>query len=175
MAQSEDDLYYVSSKNQKATSVKSTTSTTPTKQNNSATTVVNVKSPSNSTVVVRRHNTTNRNTRNVDEYNRRYDTNAANSDNSDYNNGNDVNDNDTLFIDEYNNNSNKGSRRTYSRNNDSDLDGQWVDDFDGTDDDYEYATRIIRFRNPRFAVSISSPYYWDLVYGCMNSWDLYTR
>ena len=30
--------------------------------------------------------------------------------------------------------------------------------------------RIVRFRNPRYAVSISSPYYWDIVYG-LNSWD----
>lgn len=42
--------------------------------------------------------------------------------------------------------------------------------FDGSEDDYEYATRIIRFRNPRYAISISSPLYWDVVYG-LNSWD----
>lgn len=42
--------------------------------------------------------------------------------------------------------------------------------FNGSQDDYEYAERIIRFRNPRFAVSISSPLYWDIVYGA-NSWD----
>ena len=42
--------------------------------------------------------------------------------------------------------------------------------FDGSEDDYEYATRIIRFRNPRYAISISSPLYWDVVYG-LNPWD----
>mgnify|MGYP001423127249 CR=1 FL=1 len=42
--------------------------------------------------------------------------------------------------------------------------------FDGSEDDYEYAMRIVRFRNPRFAIPISSPLYWDVVYG-VNSWD----
>lgn len=51
-----------------------------------------------------------------------------------------------------------------------DPDGEWVNGFDGSEDDYEYAMRIVRFRNPRYAVSISSPYYWDIVYG-LNSWD----
>ena len=46
------------------------------------------------------------------------------------------------------------------------MDGEWVTgEFNGTTDDYEYAERIIRFRNPRFAISISSPLYWDVVYG----------
>ena len=49
------------------------------------------------------------------------------------------------------------------------LDGEWVNgEFEGSQDDYEYATRIIRFRNPRYAISISSPLYWDVVYG-LNS------
>ena len=52
----------------------------------------------------------------------------------------------------------------------SDPEGEWVNGFNGSQDDYEYAERIIRFRNPRFAVSISSPLYWDIVYGT-NSWD----
>ncbi len=84
-------------------------------------------------------------TRDVDEYNRRYDA----RDNEF------VMDNDTLYIKEKSN---------------PDLDGEWVTgEFDGTQDDYEYAERIIRFRNPRFAISISSPLYWDVVYG-PNSW-----
>ena len=53
---------------------------------------------------------------------------------------------------------------------DDDLDGEWIGGFNGTVSDYEYATRIIRFRNPRFAISISSPLYWDVVYG-LTSWD----
>ena len=64
--------------------------------------------------------------------------------------------NDTLYINE---------------KEDDGLDGEWVNgEFEGSQDDYEYATRIIRFRNPRYAISISSPLYWDVVYG-LNSWD----
>ncbi len=59
--------------------------------------------------------------------------------------------NDTLYINE---------------KEDDGLDGEWVNgEFEGSQDDYEYATRIIRFRNPRYAISISSPLYWDVVYG----------
>ena len=85
------------------------------------------------------------NTRDVDEYNRRY-TSKANTF-SVYN--------DTLYVEE------KAV---------PDPEGEWVNGFDGSADDYEYATRIIRFRNPRYAISISSPLYWDVVYG-LNSWD----
>ena len=53
---------------------------------------------------------------------------------------------------------------------DDDLEGEWVNGFNGSVSDYEYATRIIRFRNPRFAISISSPLYWDVVYG-LTAWD----
>lgn len=86
------------------------------------------------------------NVRDVDEYNRRYDARE-----------NDFEvDNDTLYIKE---------------KSQPDLDGEWVNgEFNGTQDDYEYAQRIIRFRNPRFAISASSPLYWDIVYG-YNSWD----
>lgn len=83
--------------------------------------------------------------RDIDEYNRRYES-------SDYEFSAD---NDTLYIDE---------REV------SELEGEWVNGFDGTEEDYEYAVRLIRFRNPRYAISISSPFYWDVVYG-MNSWD----
>lgn len=84
------------------------------------------------------------NVRDVDEYNRRYDS----SDNTF------TMENDTLVIQE---------------KDDADR-GEWVNGFDGSEDDYEYAMRIVRFRNPRFAIPISSPLYWDVVYG-VNSWD----
>lgn len=86
------------------------------------------------------------NVRDVDEYNRRYSARE---------NSFSLND-DTLIIEEKDR---------------PDLDGEWIGgEFRGTRDDYEYAERIIRFRNPRFAISISSPLYWDIVYG-VNSWD----
>lgn len=49
----------------------------------------------------------------------------------------------------------------------------WINGFDGSDSDYEYAMRIIRFRNPRYAIPVSSPLYWDVVYGgaLWPSWD----
>lgn len=49
----------------------------------------------------------------------------------------------------------------------------WVNGFDGSDSDYEYAMRIIRFRNPRYAIPVSSPLYWDVIHGnaLWPSWD----
>lgn len=49
----------------------------------------------------------------------------------------------------------------------------WVGGFDGSESDYEYAMRIIRFRNPRYAIPVSSPLYWDVVYGgaLWPSWE----
>lgn len=44
-------------------------------------------------------------------------------------------------------------------------DDGWVNGFEGDADDYEYAMRIVRFRNPRYAIPVSSPLYWDIVYG----------
>ena len=128
LAQSvDDDLYFVPSKDKqekKETPVKKET-----KQQ-----VTNIYTSPGTTVVVQDRKGK---TRDVDEYNRRYDA----RDNEF------VMDNDTLYIKEKSN---------------PDLDGEWVTgEFDGTQEDYEYAERIIRFRNPRFAISISSPLYWD--------------
>ena len=149
MAQSiDDDLYYTPSKNkeEKKEEVKQEKKVAaPVEEivvkSNVPTTVYS--SPGSTTVVVKDRKG---NTRDVDEYNRRYD-----SRDNDF-----VMENDTLYINE---------------KEDDGLDGEWVNgEFEGSQDDYEYATRIIRFRNPRYAISISSPLYWDVVYG-LNSWD----
>ena len=145
-----DDLYYVPSKKEKAekknhTPKKETVVVTPADE-----VVVKSDAPMSvhasegqTTVVVR---DAKGNARDVDEYNRRYDA-------SDYEF---TAQNDTLYIDE---------------KPDDGLDGEWVGgEFQGSADDYEYATRIIRFRNPRYAISISSPLYFDVVYG-LNTWD----
>lgn len=52
-------------------------------------------------------------------------------------------------------------------------DDGWVGGFEGSDSDYEYAMRIVRFRNPRYAIPVSSPLYWDVVYGgaLWPSWE----
>lgn len=95
----------------------------------------------NSTVVVK---DVQGNVRDVDEYNRRY----TSRDNTF------TMENDTLYIEE----------KPYNER------GEWVNGFEGTQDDYEYAMRIIRFRNPRYAIPVSSPLYWDVVYG-LPSWE----
>lgn len=137
MAQSyDDDLYFIPSKEKEEPAPKK-------KEPVRRQATTNIYTTPGTTVVVRDRKG---NTRDVDEYNRRYDARDNDFEMED----------DTLYITEK------------SR---PDLDGEWVNgEFNGSQDDYEYAERIIRFRNPRFAVSISSPFYWDIVYG-RNSWD----
>ena len=84
------------------------------------------------------------NLRDVDEYNRRY-TSRENTFSME---------NDTLYIEE----------KPYNER------GEWVNGFEGSQSDYEYAMRIIRFRNPRYAIPISSPRYWEVVY-TLPSWE----
>ena len=83
--------------------------------------------------------------RDVDEYNRRYTSRENNF----------SMENDTLYIEE---------KPLNER-------GEWINGFEGSQDDYEYAMRIVRFRNPRYAIPVSSPLYWDVVYGAYPSWD----
>lgn len=94
-----------------------------------------------STVVVR---DVSGNVRDIDEYNRRY-TSRDNTFSME---------NDTLYIEE---------KPLNER-------GEWVNGFEGSQSDYEYAMRIVRFRNPRFAIPLSSPFYWDVVYA-LPSWE----
>ena len=84
------------------------------------------------------------NVRDVDEYNRRY-TSRDNTFSME---------NDTLYIEE----------KPYNER------GEWVNGFEGSQSDYEYAMRIIRFRNPRYAIPVSSPLYWEVVY-TLPSWE----
>lgn len=84
-------------------------------------------------------------TRDIDEYNRRY-TSRENTFTME---------NDTLYIQE----------KPYGER------GEWVNGFEGSQDDYEYAMRIVRFRSPRYAIPVSSPLYWDVVYGALPSWE----
>ena len=84
------------------------------------------------------------NARDVDEYNRRY----TSRDNTF------TLENDTLYIEE----------KPYNER------GEWVNGFEGSQSDYEYAMRIVRFRNPRYAIPVSSPLYWEVVYA-LPSWD----
>ena len=94
-----------------------------------------------STVVVK---DANGDLRDVDEYNRRY----TSRDNTF------TMENDTLYIEE----------KPYNER------GEWVNGFEGSQSDYEYAMRIVRFRNPRYAIPVSSPLYWEVVYA-LPSWE----
>ncbi|WP_373837864.1 hypothetical protein, partial [Bacteroides heparinolyticus] len=140
----DDDLYYVPSKKKKEVKQEKKVAEPMEEiviKSDAPTTVYS--SRGNTTVVVKERKG---NVRDVDEYNRRYDS----------RNNNFVMENDTLYIEE---------------KEQPELDGEWIGNrFEGSEDDYEYATRIIRFRNPRYAISISSPLYWDVVYG-LNSWE----
>ena len=134
-----DDLYFIP---KKKTEKKETTGT-PAKvviesEKKAPTTVY--ASPG-STVVVK---DVKGNTRDVDEYNRRY----TSRDNTF------TMENDTLYIEE----------KPYNER------GEWVNGFEGSQTDYEYAMRIVRFRNPRFAIPVSSPLYWEVVY-TLPSWE----
>lgn len=80
----------------------------------------------------------------VDNYNRRYTSRENNFTRS----------GDTLYIDE----------KPYGER------GEWINGFEGSQSDYEYAMRLVRFRNPRVAVPVSSPAYWDIVYA-LPSWE----
>ena len=133
----DDDLYFIPSKDKKEKKE------TPVKKEPKKQVTTNIYTSPGTTVVIQDRKGK---TRDVDEYNRRYDARDNEFEME----------NDTLYI--------KGKKT-------SDLDGEWINgEFNGTDEDYEYAERIIRFRNPRFAISVNSPLYWDLVYG-VNSWD----
>lgn len=94
--------------------------------------------------------------RDVDEYNRRYNRNVYGAV-----------ENDTLYLDE-----------AYAEASDEaaayDDDGNWVNGFTGTDDDYAYARRLLRFRSPSLGIPVSSPLYWDLCYGPGSMyWNVY--
>lgn len=76
--------------------------------------------------------------RDVDEYNRRY-----------------------MFYDD-------GSEEADTLYEDSvaaEEEGEWVNGFNGSDADYQYTKRILRFYTPTVGIPVSSPLYWDLCYG----------
>ena len=134
-----DDLYYIPKK-KKEKKVEAKT-VVKTEQVSVAGNGTQVTTP----VVVR---DVNGNTRDLDEYNRRY---SSRENEFTY-------ENDTLYIQE----------KPYLEQ------GEWVNGFEGSQEDYDYAMRIIRFRSPSFAVSVSSPYYWDIIsLGYTTGWNVF--
>ncbi len=51
--------------------------------------------------------------------------------------------------------------------------GYYLNGFNGTATDYEYATRIRRFHNPKFVVSVGDPAYTDIYFLDSNDWNVY--
>lgn len=145
MAQSNDDDLYYNPKTDQK-EVKQSTQVPAKKVKQQVTTIYTAPNTTTTVVVKDKKG----NVRDVDEYNRRY---TSKENDFSYDDG-------TLYVEE---------KQT------PELEGEWVNGFEGSDDDYEYAERIIRFRNPRYAVHISSPYYWDIVYGGNSfDWNVYT-
>ena len=141
MAQSAgDDLYFIPKKKTEKEIVVTSPNSMVVNKGKVST---NVYASPGSTVVVR---DVNGKVRDIDEYNRRY-TSRDNTFSYDEEDG-------TIYIDE----------KPYNER------GEWVNGFEGSEMDYEYAMRIIRFRNPRFAIPVSSPLYWDVVY-TLPSWE----
>ena len=136
-----DDLYYIPKKKKEKKEKVETKTVVKAEKVSVSGNDVQVTAP----VVVR---DVNGNTRDLDEYNRRY---SSRENEFTY-------ENDTLYIQE----------KPYLEQ------GEWVNGFQGSQDDYDYAMRIIRFRSPSFAVSVSSPYYWDIVsLGYSANWNVF--
>lgn len=80
-------------------------------------------------------------------------------------------------VDEYNRRYTSASDETepvYVEEEEVEEEGEWLRGFEGSQEDYEYATRLIRFRSPRVAVPVSSPLYWDIVYSWSPfDWNVY--
>lgn len=82
--------------------------------------------------------------RDVDEYNRRYRS------------------EDTASQGDYQ------QRRTSDyeeEDSEYELEDEWRNGYDGSDEDYRYARRILVFRSPSVGIPVSSRLYWDLCYG----------
>ena len=136
-----DDLYFIPKKKKEKKEKVETKTVVKTEQVLASGNDVQVTAP----VVVR---DVNGNTRDLDEYNRRY---SSRENEFTY-------ENDTLYIQE----------KPYLEQ------GEWINGFQGSQEDYDYAMRIIRFRSPSFAVSVSSPYYWDIIsLGYSANWNVF--
>ena len=141
MAQSNDDLYYIPKKQKKVEKRQEKYEKVGVVPKSVMNETIN-DLPAGTTFVVK---DVKGNVRDVDEYNRRY---SSRDNTFSYQN-------DTLMVQE----------KPYSER------GEWVDGFDGSEMDYEYAMRLVRFKNPRYMIPVSSPLYWEVVNGAFCSWD----
>lgn len=66
--------------------------------------------------------------------------------------------------------------RQTQKNNSDDYDnnsGYYLNGFEGTQSDLEYAERIRRFHNPKFTIHISDPAYTDVYFLNPTDWNIY--
>lgn len=153
MAQSNDDLYFIPKKQKKVEKKEKVGMVPRTVMNETVNEL-----PAGTTFVVK---DVKGNVRDVDEYNRRYTSKdytfskekVESDDESLLNSGTAAG---TALV---------ATAKPYGER------GEWVDGFDGTDTDYEYAMRLVRFKNPRYMIPVSSPLYWEVVNGAFCSWD----
>ena len=61
----------------------------------------------------------------------------------------------------------------YSQNNDEENSGHYLNEFNGTESDREYAERIRRFHNPKYAIFIGDPRYSDIYFLNNFDWNVY--
>ena len=93
--------------------------------------------------------------REVDAYNRRYSSEATDTIPS-------------ITLDEF-------TRMTQKNEQDADDDntGYYLNGFEGSQSDLEYAERIRRFHNPKFTIHISDPAYTDIYFLDPTDWNVY--
>ncbi len=94
------------------------------------------------------------NERDVDEYNRRY-----------------YFDDTASYVDSLYENQEEPEMTYYMESGDE---GYYIDDFEGSAMDFEYAERIRRFHNPKFTIHISNPAYNDIYFmSGTGDWNIY--
>ncbi|MFZ4455901.1 MAG: hypothetical protein ACOYOT_06740 [Bacteroidales bacterium] len=75
-------------------------------------------------------------------------------------------------------NNNTSNNQSYTDGNQNTVQnnekGEYLNDFIGSQSDYEYAERIRRFHNPRFLVHISDPAYSNIYFLNSYDWNVYT-
>ena len=117
-----------------------------------------------------------------DDYEEEYDVYAAEEDYPDtYQSTGEVHSSDPLDVDvdAYNRRYEPESDEVETKSKpasvaDADEDEGWVNGFNGSQSDYEYTIRLMRFTNPEIAIHVSSPLYFDVVYGASSfDWNVY--
>lgn len=137
-----DDMYFVPKKEEKkaeSKEIQPVSSGQEVRRTSTSTSVPVLSESENGFTLTREadYGTSSADERDVDEYNRRYMF---------YDGGSEEEEADTLY-------------------DEAEEEGEWVNGFKGSDADYQYTKRILRFYTPTVGIPVSSPLYWDLCYG----------